>query len=353
MKNNKKIIHIGENDKFLPKFIELTTEHFDNKTHYFYLKSGLGDNFTEQAANVFISKRSVLERIVYYLRLVHLMHNADKVMLHGLFDIKIVMILFLNPWLLKKCYWFVWGGDLYCYLNKSTKRIKKFIEFARASVIKKIGHFVSYVDGDYHLASEWYKTRAKYHFCFMYPSNLYHEVMHDESQKITTSNTVLLIGNSADPSNNHLEIFEKIEKHQSKSIEIYCPLSYGDMNYRELVIQEGLKRFGDNFIPIKNLMPINEYLELLNKIDLAIFAHDRQQAMGNTITLLGMGKKVFIKNTTTTWQLFDKLKIKVFDINQIDLNDMPTKFKTYNRLKIKETFSEATLIKQLSSIYTQ
>jgi len=34
-------------------------------------------------------------------------------------------------------------------------------------------------------------------------------------------------------------------------------------------------------------MPLDEYLNLLAKIDIAIFNHKRKQAMGNITTLLG------------------------------------------------------------------
>jgi hypothetical protein len=34
-------------------------------------------------------------------------------------------------------------------------------------------------------------------------------------------------------------------------------------------------------------MPFDEYLNLLAKVDIVIFKHKRQQAMGNITTLLG------------------------------------------------------------------
>ena len=46
-------------------------------------------------------------------------------------------------------------------------------------------------------------------------------------------------------------------------------------------------------------MPFNQYLEFLGKIDIAIFNHRRQQGFGNAITLLGLGKKVYLNSVST------------------------------------------------------
>ena len=45
--------------------------------------------------------------------------------------------------------------------------------------------------------------------------------------------------------------------------------------------------FWRKFKPLVDFMPFDEYLNLLAKVDIAIFNHKRQQAMGNTTILLG------------------------------------------------------------------
>lgn len=51
------------------------------------------------------------------------------------------------------------------------------------------------------------------------------------------------------------------------------------------VIIKGKELFGEKFIPLTEFMTFEKYLEFLGSIDIAIFAHKRQQAMGNTITI--------------------------------------------------------------------
>jgi hypothetical protein len=38
----------------------------------------------------------------------------------------------------------------------------------------------------------------------------------------------ILLGNSADPSNNHVEALERLLPYRDQDIKIYAPLSYGD-----------------------------------------------------------------------------------------------------------------------------
>ncbi|WP_083234102.1 TDP-N-acetylfucosamine:lipid II N-acetylfucosaminyltransferase [Candidatus Marithrix sp. Canyon 246] len=75
---------------------------------------------------------------------------------------------------------------------------------------------------------------------------------------------------------------------------MFVPLSYGDPKgvYIKEVISTGTKIFGDKFIPMTEFMDFDKYLNFLGSINITIFNHNRQQAMGNTITLLGFGKKV-------------------------------------------------------------
>lgn len=105
------------------------------------------------------------------------MQQADKIILHGSFNQHVVRLLFLMPRVLKKCYWVMWGGDLYVHkLGNHTSRRWKVNEFIRRPVIKNMGHLITYIKGDYALAREWYGARGNYQECFMYPSDLYKEL---------------------------------------------------------------------------------------------------------------------------------------------------------------------------------
>jgi hypothetical protein len=98
-------------------------------------------------------------------------------------------------------------------------------------------------------------------------------------------------------------------------------------------------------------MPFNKYLELLGQIDIAVFAHKRQQGMGNTISLLGLGKKVYMRNDITPWAMFEELGVKVFSVDELVLEPIDAIIKINNIKKIRETFSDRKLIAQYSKIF--
>ena len=100
-----------------------------------------------------------------------------------------------------------------------------------------------------------------------------------------------------------------------------------------------------------DFIPFEQYLEFLGKIDIAVFAHKRQQGMGNTITLLGMGKKVYMRSDVTPWVTFDGIGVKIFELPDIDLMPISIEIKNKNRMQIKNKFSEVMLIKQWSAIF--
>lgn len=106
--------------------------------------------------------------------------------------------------------------------------------------------------------------------------------------------TSLLLGNSANTFNNHLDAL-----YQLKSAEfdgrIVCPLSYsGGKEYTDKVIQVGQRLFGESFEPLRSYMDKSRYFELLDDLDAAYFYHRRQQAGGNIRYFLSRGKPVFL-----------------------------------------------------------
>src|SRR5690606_18092486 len=98
-----------------------------------------------------------------FLRILKYLYTSNKIFIHGFFSGKIVLMLFLQPWLLKKCYWIIWGADLYRYKNRKNT-IKSYIyEFVRKFVIKNIGGIITHIKGDYELARKWYGAKGKYY----------------------------------------------------------------------------------------------------------------------------------------------------------------------------------------------
>ena len=329
------IIHIIRLDKFIPSFINFVNNNFNKKNHLFIVLGSKNDIYGKVDSNniIFITSRI---QIFYVLKF---MYKAEKIIIHGLWSGKLIYMMFFQPWLLKKSYHVMWGGDF--YFPEKQSWIKK-------QVIKQMGHFATYIKGDYELAQKWYGTKGEYHECFMYTSNLYKEYNVIEKAH---NGINIQVGNSADPSNNHIDVLKQLEKYKEEDINIFVPLSYGDVNYANEVISFGKKMFGNKFHPMTEFMPFENYLVFLGEIDIALFAHKRQQAMGNTISLLGLGKKVYMRSDITPWKLFQDIDIKVFDVESISLELFTDNEKEKNKKKIKEYFSEENYLKQLKKLF--
>jgi len=336
-------------EKFIEPFIEFIEGNFDNfeTRHTFFVwgettKFGIKSRFNLKSSN----KRNI-EKLKYVLAMAFAMQKAEKIILHGLFVQLHLMLLFFMPWLLKKCYWVMWGGDLYVYQLGERDWKWKVCEFFRRPVIKNIGHLVIYTLGDYQLAQKWYGAKGRLCRCFVYTSNMYKDYQVPENTHISIN---ILVGNSADPSNNHLEVFDKLEAYKDQDIKIYAPLTYGNPDHAKQVIEEGKKRFGDKFEPLTEHMPFNQYLEFLGKIDIAIFNHERQQAMGNIRTLLGLGKKVYMNQSLTSTATLNLDGITTFSLENFTLDPVFPQSKK-NIENIKKIFSEFNLKKCLSNVF--
>lgn len=109
--------------------------------------------------------------------------------------------------------------------------------------------------------------------------------------------------------------------------------------------------FGDKYEALTEHLLYDDYIDFLGKIDIAIFNHKRQQAMGNTISLLGLGKKVYMRSDVTQWAFFKIYGIKVYDIDQLEITTIPEKHLMANKAKVKNLFSEQRLICQLTEIF--
>ena len=123
---------------------------------------------------------------------------------------------------------------------------------------------------------------------------------------------------------------------------IYCPLSYGMYDeYKAKVIAIGKKMFGDKFIVLEKFMPFEEYKKFLAGIDVIIFDHNRQEAMGVTITLMSLGKIVYVNPHTTSYESLIRRGFKLFDNNLIATDGLKIdRDVSANVLRLKEYYSK-------------
>jgi len=343
-----RILHIfNDQKKFSKDFFDfLLKHHFDLSIHSLF-HYGKDDPYYARFGMpyLFSSYFSVWK----HLKLLKMMFGNEKIIVHSLASPWLLLYLSLFPGLGQKVHWAIWGKDLYYYRLLEKKHLHHHIyEFFRKKVFKNIGNTLVYVKGDYELAQQWYGVKGKNYDCFMYPSNLHKEIDINPREHTTIN---IQIGNSAERSNNHFDVFEMLLPYREENIRIYAPLSYGDRTYANEVIKKGKALFGKKFIPLTEFIPYSEYLDYLGTIDIVIFGHKRQQALGNSIILLGLGKKVYMRNDITTWEFFHDISVKVYNIEKFNLNLLDESIKKSNKENIKAYFSEERLVSQLKRLF--
>ena len=347
---DKKVLHVFNDQlKFSKNYFNFLNEQgFDLKNHFLF-HYGKESHYFDKLTMPYLF--SGYFSLVNHIKLYKMIISYEKIFIHNFASPWLLLFFFFSPKLIKKCYWVIWGKDLYYYkLLKKKRFYHRIYEFFRKKVFKRIKHIVTHVYGDALLAKKWYQVEAQWHECFMYPNNLYSPT---KMSKVDKNNEIyVMVGNSADPSNNHLDVFKQMLPWLNDITKVFVPLSYGDKAYAQIVDSKGAELLSDKFFPIYELMDYDKYIEFLMTIDVAIFGHKRQQAMGNITTLLGMQKKIYIRDDITSWSFFSNLGIKLFNLNNLASdNEFSIDDKLNNEKIIKTYFSSENLKLQLMRLF--
>ncbi|MEJ8816952.1 TDP-N-acetylfucosamine:lipid II N-acetylfucosaminyltransferase [Lacibacter sp. H407] len=332
-----RIVHIMIFEKFIRGYIEFVVKEFDVRDHHFYI---VGKDYKKYNLDN-LPNVTIVDNYYKLLKFVFAINRSQRIILHGLWHEGVIRLLLLQPWLIKKCYWMMWGGDFYYYDSETVSKKR---------LIKKLQHFVGFVRGDYEFVREKYGAAGEFHESILYTVAFFEELVRKRTAGKEES-IKILVGNSADPSNNHLQIFEILLPFKDAGIEVIVPLSYGNESYRNDVVEKGAELFGDHFKPLLDFIPLDQYKKMLTEIQIGIFNHGRQQGLGNIITLLSYGKKVFLRKDVTTWGAFKDLGVTLYDIKEFTLTDIDPETRKENIQSMKQYFTPENYKTQLTRLF--
>lgn len=131
------------------------------------------------------------------------------------------------------------------------------------------------------------------------------------------------VGNSATYSNNHLDAFEELARLDLAGRRVIVPLSYGDYRYREAVIEQGARTLGDKFTPLKDFMPLSDYLATIGACSVVIMNHRRQQALGNICAAVYRGAHVFLHPENPVLNFLRSLDVVVHSTDELRAHGLP------------------------------
>lgn len=340
-----KILHIGSSNIYDSPFMKSSIGIFefaysDQNTYLLISDSNKNYNYSNFKNNSILIHSK--EEAVDYL--VENEQHFNIIFFHGLNSLNIDLAIRVKNY--DKCIWLFWGGEIFNnplinnqeIYGKYTKNainihnknvrsgIKRFIRkyLVRPSIyiqLKKTIPKFKFIgvpfEEDYIEISK--KIKLKYHSSFFQYSYYPLEFIFKDLKDFKISGSNILIGNSSTPENNHLEVFDILKNSNLYDRSVITVLSYGDINYRDLLVKEGARILNKNFRPITEFVPLEEYNLLLKSCNVAIMNHYRQQGMGNVISLLWMGTKLFLNCKNSVYHFLKRKNIIVYSVD--DLTD--------------------------------
>ncbi len=385
------ILHFASDSIFLDGVVSVWNKVADCKNRYIIVENPsirkCGFKYVHQGCVEILSLYEVKKILYDNVKL------YDIVILHNLYVLPFAVIKTIPSD--KSVVWFSWGFDIYenAYpakplikvdhllgvktsklnfeiqkklrnkfrniLLKLYARLWKFESYTKfKSAIHRIDYYSGVIPAEYDALCkcEFFRAEKLIYNYISVPSVFEEEEIFTYKKEETAKD--ILVGNSGSYTNNHLEIFEFLSKCDLKDRRIISPLSYGDRHYIKEIVAGGYNFFGNNFVPLKNFMPICEYKQYLSSCSIAIYAHERQQALGNIYLSLWEGRKVYLSARSLVFNYLKELGLKLYSI-QDELNERSLDEKlSYeeiinNRKIIAMNFSLQAVIKKSEMILSK
>lgn len=300
--------------KFIPQQIAFINKNFSKDIDQTFFVHGATKSFIQSAPDNVVSLKKI-----NFLKFIVAAHKSDRIIFNGLFYRKIILILVIMPWLLRKAVWLPWGGDLYWRLYGGESIRKAIFLVFKGWFVRHLYAIATPTYGDFKSAIKWYGKGPKH---IDAGCNIFNFELSDLNKLLVdkSRNNILKIqiGNSGDPTNEHIEIFKLMSRFSEHSMKIFVPLTYGNKEYIDEVIINGKDLLGDRFVPLTQFMSAEAYNSYLSTLDVIIFNHRRQQGFGNLVISLYLGAKVFVRKEVSIFKyLAEDMGCLIHDTNSI------------------------------------
>lgn len=315
----KRYLHVfAAESNYSRTLLELLDRHVDLDQHDFYF--GFGHRDKERSPIQLKLQRRIfhMRNLLSLFRLISSLRNYKWVYFHYLSYDPTLIFWFFQRKRLRMSTWVIWGNDIYSYYRRNNNFRTRLYEYCRRSIIASFPEIAAFVEEDVVFVKEKYNSRAEY-IPILYPipgrlENL--KIISEDS--FQNDKPVFMLGNSADPSNFHIEMLDAISKYGRGKFRVICPLSYGgNPQYIKEVINKGTECFGSEFVPLLQILNSTDYATILRQVDIVLMNHNRQQGLGNILALMYLGKKVYIRTNISSYYFFKRHDCEIYDINLI------------------------------------
>lgn len=367
-----KILHCVKDEKFIDGMVRIYEHDKRHQNRFVNFTNALFEGFNYiKCENVEVLPLSVfLETCLEF----------DIVILHDFNSIPKKII----PQIPSKCkvIWYGWGYDIYTgyppivnimlYNNETKTFIKKESYKAKIKkhIIKTKEVFYNWLYKEKSLARIDYFSGVfpyeydlvkKSHKCFkakqldFYYGDVNFFIKNKYDRIIERKKMNVIVGNSADISNNHHDALTYLAKMKlPDGARIIIPLSYsGYPRYVNWISDYANKLFPNQVETLQQFLPFNQYHNLISKCRIAIFFHERQQASDNIFMQIMYGAKVYMSETSLAFHYLKSLGLSVFSLQKdwkTMTEDITDEDILKNRRILSELYSADSIIKRVEKI---
>jgi hypothetical protein len=157
---------------------------------------------------------------------------------------------------------------------------------------------------------------------------------------------VILLNHSGNPVNNHITLIDALSNHYSKNFIALCPLSYGaSQPLIENFTKYGKFKLGKKFLPITDYIKPEAYSKVMEQVDILLMNTFFSGGLANIMTLLALGRKVYINKKNEDYQImFKENSIQVFSIDSENDEWSRTIFEPMNPLVIQNNIKQTNYL---------
>lgn len=218
--------------------------------------------------------------LAYYLLQLHRKENKRFYFFHGQFNHHIWLMILFGLLSSQHIGWHIWGAD--CYEQSNKLRFKLFYPIRRMAQ-RRITQVYG-TQGDLVFFNKINPSASQTQLYF--PAKEWKGTS-EENDKNSESLTIL-VGNSGDPANLHVDTLYKIKSVFGKKVKLLIPMGYPANNERYIDTVSNVAKAlfeEENIFILHEKLDFEDYYQRLRKVDLAYLGFERQQGIG-TITLL-------------------------------------------------------------------